>query len=250
MEAAVAAGQYKQAESARLEAYAIFDAGPEKRLLGFAPQYSPQRIEELFWQGNDDHPGLADAIAKDASSTELRATRLALDKADSATPSSVLGRAAGRRRGDLQRRHDRLPRGAGGGPDPGIAAGEHDRRPTSGSRRRCYWGDRPRSWQPRRCSSWRARSCTPWPVRREGRGDRLGGRDRRSAAGHQLVLPQGLLDPLDRQAPHQAADADRRRGRTGARAWSSSGSPASSARARRPSSSSRRWCSMPERSSC
>ncbi|HRA48418.1 MAG TPA: hypothetical protein PK819_10165, partial [Thermomicrobiales bacterium] len=37
METAAAAGQFKQAESARLEAYAVFDAGAEKRLLAFAP---------------------------------------------------------------------------------------------------------------------------------------------------------------------------------------------------------------------
>ena len=37
MVAAVAAGEYQQAESARIEAYAIFETGPEKRLLAFTP---------------------------------------------------------------------------------------------------------------------------------------------------------------------------------------------------------------------
>jgi high-affinity iron transporter len=52
MEAAAAAGQYKQAESARLEAYAVFDAGAEKRLLAFAPGLA-QQIEVGFWQGSN-----------------------------------------------------------------------------------------------------------------------------------------------------------------------------------------------------
>ncbi len=89
MEAAVAAGQYKQAESARLEAYAIFDAGPEKRLLGFAPN-TAARIEALFWAGNGDVPGLAEAVAGNVSSNELRATRRALD-AELADAQRILG---------------------------------------------------------------------------------------------------------------------------------------------------------------
>jgi high-affinity iron transporter len=61
IDAAVAAGQYEQAESARLEAYAIFEAGPEKHLLAFAPSLAT-RIEQLFWQGTGDTPGLAYSI--------------------------------------------------------------------------------------------------------------------------------------------------------------------------------------------
>lgn len=79
MEKAVAAKQYQQAESARLEAYAIFDAGPEKHLLGFAPHLA-QKIEQLFWQGTNDHPGLAYLLQGSPSSGEVRDTRLALDK--------------------------------------------------------------------------------------------------------------------------------------------------------------------------
>ncbi len=67
MEAAVAAGQYKQAESARLEAYSIYDAGPEKRLLAFNPNLA-NKIEQLFWQGAGSASGLAYALRDDASS--------------------------------------------------------------------------------------------------------------------------------------------------------------------------------------
>lgn len=79
MEVAVAAGQYRQAESARLEAYAIYDVGPEKRLLAFDPDRAG-RIERLFWQGDGDLAGLSEVIADEASSGTVRRTRLALDE--------------------------------------------------------------------------------------------------------------------------------------------------------------------------
>lgn len=60
VEAAVASGQYDMAESARLEAYAIFDFGPEPRLLAFAPD-KVARIDGLFWHGYDQRIGLAEA---------------------------------------------------------------------------------------------------------------------------------------------------------------------------------------------
>ena len=37
MEAAAGAGQFRQAEQARLEAYAFFEFGPERRLKAFDP---------------------------------------------------------------------------------------------------------------------------------------------------------------------------------------------------------------------
>jgi high-affinity iron transporter len=80
MEAAVAAGQYSQAEASRIEAYAIFESGPEKRLLAFAPSLA-QKVEALFWQGSGDTNGLAYALDDQASSREVRAIRLELDKA-------------------------------------------------------------------------------------------------------------------------------------------------------------------------
>ena len=78
MEKAVAAKQFPQAESARLEAYAIFEAGPEKRLMGFSPKLS-QEVEALFWQGTSKQQGLSTLISEQASSGKIRETRLALD---------------------------------------------------------------------------------------------------------------------------------------------------------------------------
>lgn len=80
MEAAVAQGQYPQAESARLEAYAIFDTGLEPRLLAFAPDMVAL-IDGLFWQGFKGQEGLGDAIALQASRSEVVAIRGQLDDA-------------------------------------------------------------------------------------------------------------------------------------------------------------------------
>lgn len=77
MEAAVAAGQYDQAESARLEAYAIYDAGPEKRLLAFSPSLVKQ-IEQSFWQGGGETAGLASLISDEAAVQEVGQARTAL----------------------------------------------------------------------------------------------------------------------------------------------------------------------------
>lgn len=79
METAVAAGQYKLAESSRLQAYAIYESGPEKHLLGFAPGVA-RAAEELFWQGNSSSNGLAYAIQDEASPQEIREIRAALDE--------------------------------------------------------------------------------------------------------------------------------------------------------------------------
>lgn len=78
MEAAVAAGQYDLAESARLEAYAVLESGPEAKLVVFAPEMK-QPIEELFWYGVGEHKGLASLIAKSATAGEIKASRKALD---------------------------------------------------------------------------------------------------------------------------------------------------------------------------
>jgi high-affinity iron transporter len=80
MEAAVRAGDYELAESARLEGYAIFDFGPEPRLLGFAPALVGE-IDGLFWQGYDGRTGLAQAIALEAPSADIAAIRADLDAA-------------------------------------------------------------------------------------------------------------------------------------------------------------------------
>jgi high-affinity iron transporter len=78
MESAVAAGQYDLAESARLEAYAILESGPEARLVVFAPQFKAP-IEELFWYGQGEHQGLAHLIEQQAPMAEIKASRAALD---------------------------------------------------------------------------------------------------------------------------------------------------------------------------
>jgi high-affinity iron transporter len=85
MEAAVGAGQYQQAEQARLEAYAFFEFGPERRLKAFDPGLALD-VEGLIWFGALDHEGLANLIDRRASRRDVHETRLALDErlADSA----------------------------------------------------------------------------------------------------------------------------------------------------------------------
>lgn len=78
MVAAAAAGEYQQAESARIEAYAIFETGPEKRLLAFTPD-AALKVERLFWEGDGTTPGLYRLLAEQASVKELRGSRAALD---------------------------------------------------------------------------------------------------------------------------------------------------------------------------
>ena len=78
MEQAVKAGEYDLAESARLEAYAILESGPEAKLVVFAPQMK-QPIEDLFWYGAGEHPGLAALIGRKATAAEILASRQALD---------------------------------------------------------------------------------------------------------------------------------------------------------------------------
>ena len=78
LEAAVSAGQYELAETARLEAYAIFESGPEAKLVVFAPQYKPV-LEGVFWYGQDDPQGLAQLIQGHAVSSMVKKSRAALD---------------------------------------------------------------------------------------------------------------------------------------------------------------------------
>ncbi|HET9911618.1 MAG TPA: FTR1 family protein, partial [Anaerolineales bacterium] len=75
---AVRNGEYDLAESARLDAYAVMETGPEARLMVFAPQLKLQ-LEELFWNGQGAQKGLAHLIKQRASYSEIKATRLALD---------------------------------------------------------------------------------------------------------------------------------------------------------------------------
>jgi high-affinity iron transporter len=78
MQAAAGAGQYRQAEQARLEAYSFFEFGPERRLKAFDPGLA-LRIEGQIWYGADGQPGLAALIAKRAPLRDMRPVRQALD---------------------------------------------------------------------------------------------------------------------------------------------------------------------------
>jgi high-affinity iron transporter len=78
MEAAAGAGQYRQAEQARLEMYAFFEFGPERRLRSFDPGLALD-IEGLIWFGAHGQDGLATQIAKRAPRRAIRETRLVLD---------------------------------------------------------------------------------------------------------------------------------------------------------------------------
>ncbi len=79
LEQQVAAGQHGQAEQTRVELYAIFEFGPERRLRAFDPGLAA-RIEGLIWFGADDRPGLAELVAGRAPRREVRETRRALDE--------------------------------------------------------------------------------------------------------------------------------------------------------------------------
>jgi high-affinity iron transporter len=75
---AARAGSWSRAEQARLEAYGIFELGPEQRLRGIAPSLF-QRIEGLFWYGDGDHAGLVQLVKRKDAGAELEATLAALD---------------------------------------------------------------------------------------------------------------------------------------------------------------------------
>lgn len=78
MENAAANGQYDLAESARLDAYAVMESGPEARLVAAAPQLKTP-IEDLFWNGQGEAQGLAYLIRERAPIQKIKASRIALD---------------------------------------------------------------------------------------------------------------------------------------------------------------------------
>jgi high-affinity iron transporter len=80
LQAAAAAGDWKGAESARLEAYSVFELGPEQRLRGLAPALF-QEVEGYFWYGHGDVDGLVQLIGRRAPDAEIVTTRSALDDA-------------------------------------------------------------------------------------------------------------------------------------------------------------------------
>ena len=116
MEAAVGADQYRQAEQARLEAYAFFEFGPERRLKSFDPGLALD-VEGLIWFGAMDEKGLAELIANRAQRREIHA-----DAARARQAARGRGRHARRQRQQDDRGHElgdhRLPRGPGGRAHP------------------------------------------------------------------------------------------------------------------------------------
>jgi high-affinity iron transporter len=78
--AAANAGEWGQAEQARLSAYAFFEFGPEPELRAFDPGLVVD-VEGLFWYGARDQNGLAGLISSRAPTSEVRETTLALDEA-------------------------------------------------------------------------------------------------------------------------------------------------------------------------
>ncbi len=66
-------GRYEDAERTRIEAYAIFESGPEQRLAHRAPILS-RELEGLFWEGTDGQKGLAVLLAENASAEDIAAS--------------------------------------------------------------------------------------------------------------------------------------------------------------------------------
>ncbi|MCX6050684.1 MAG: FTR1 family protein, partial [Chloroflexi bacterium] len=93
METAAVAGQYDLAESARLEAYALMEVGPEARLMVFAPELKT-RLEDLFWNGTGTPKGLAYLIGQRAPVQEIKASRAALNSALSEAQVMLSGSSA------------------------------------------------------------------------------------------------------------------------------------------------------------
>ncbi|MCZ2126588.1 MAG: FTR1 family iron permease [Anaerolineales bacterium] len=69
----VRVGNYADAENTRIEAYAIYESGPEKRLAHRAPVLS-RELEGLFWEGTEGQKGLSTLIADKAPAEEISAT--------------------------------------------------------------------------------------------------------------------------------------------------------------------------------
>ena len=76
---AVGAGDYTLAETARLDAYATLESGPEARIAVFAPDLK-LRLENLFWNG-DLPAGLARLIRDKAPLTQVQDSRKLLNVA-------------------------------------------------------------------------------------------------------------------------------------------------------------------------
>lgn len=93
MEAAVASGDYALAESARIDAYAILESGPEARIQAFAAQYKLP-IEDLFWYGQGEQAGLAYLINEQADLATVKESRAALNQQLNAAQAAVSGNSS------------------------------------------------------------------------------------------------------------------------------------------------------------
>ena len=116
MEAAAGAGQYRQAEQARLEAYAFFEFGPERRLKAFDPGPRARgRGRDLVRRRRPAGPGQADRRPRAAARAAGGAPR-------ARRAARRLRRHARRQRERRHGRHQlgdpRLPRGPRGGAHP------------------------------------------------------------------------------------------------------------------------------------
>ncbi len=214
MQAALGAGEYEQAEQARLAAYAFLDFGPELKLKAFDNQLATE-LEGLFWYGAAGNDGLAQLIGERAPVSEVRETRLAARRGPRPCPQDAR-RGSQRGDGDHQLRLDRLPRGPRGDPDPRRDHGQPARDPAAPAqadpaRRADRDSGQHPALGPRADSARLAVS-----LRREARGGGRADRDRGPAFGLELVLPQGLLDRMDQGTPgarQQAGGRRRSRGR-------------------------------------
>ncbi len=103
VQAAVSQGQYQQAESARLEAYATLESGIEQQLRGFAPDKAVA-LESLFWAGTTAQPGLATLLATEGKADDVKArisdlkaaladAQTFLNDSNHAAPGVVIGNA-------------------------------------------------------------------------------------------------------------------------------------------------------------
>ncbi|MCC7105026.1 MAG: FTR1 family iron permease [Chloroflexi bacterium] len=75
--AAARQGRYEEAERARVEAYAVFESGPELSLVHRAPVTS-RELEGLFWEGAGGHKGLATLLREEAAPGEIEASAAVL----------------------------------------------------------------------------------------------------------------------------------------------------------------------------
>ena len=192
-----------QAEQARLEAYAFFEFGPERRLRALDPGLAVD-VEGLIWYGAGDQPGLATLIAERAAA--------ARDPRDAPGARRAARRRRGRRSATAPARPTVVTNSAIIVFREGLEAvlilaaitasfvGAQRAPAPAGAGRRGRSACSSRSSPG--CSR---RRCSP---RSQRYGEKLeavvgAGRDRRAAAGPELVLPPRLLDRVDRALPPQ-----------------------------------------------